>query len=350
MSVQALPNSEQQYHDYPSKELFSQVPSEPCRAIVGNARRSLADNAAELVSLTTTSEQQPQWSLWHGSLARTRTVLASAGTVLSDIVTEAALVSTCPDGFLGVPLPVGSTTAAASNSPRPSITQPDCDPGVSKFLSRFDQLSDHHPNLQPQESLVRLCNALGTHPSAANGWAAMSEKPRAALLIEIFSSAVVIILVGVLALGVDHSFLQPYVGIIQFLMIGSDTAMFCLIWRYGPMYGKTTLYLTLFFIWLTLASLLGCLMYVGPVEFVPYRSQLKTTLMLGGAVFASNVANKLGRLAFEHPTKPLPDFRVVFVDATIRSLRVVDSLTDMILVRLLATQVQHFPAVLTVLP
>jgi hypothetical protein len=72
--------------------------------------------------------------------------------------------------------------------------------------------------------------------------------------------------------------------------------------------------------------------------------------MLGGAVFASNVANKLGRLAFEHPTKPLPDFRVVFVDATIRSLRVMDSLTDMILVRLLATQVQHFPAVLTVLP
>jgi hypothetical protein len=59
------------------------------------------------VSLTTIGEQEPQSSFGcTGSLSSAITFLASAGIGLRNIVTEAALVSACPDVFFGVPLAV----------------------------------------------------------------------------------------------------------------------------------------------------------------------------------------------------------------------------------------------------
>jgi hypothetical protein len=290
-----------------------------------------------------TQEAQPT----SGGISTAPSLLEKTVSGIRNVVVEAALISTCPDGVLCIPPQTSSSTEAGRATCETSKQQLKSDPAVQMFLSRFSLVPIQSSNLQPPEKLLHLCKCLGMHPCAANGWSAMSLNPRGALGIFFLSSSLLTIICAILyGVGLRHSSWQPCFKIFTVVFTAADTAIFCLFWRYGPLFSKKKVYYIPFALWLTLVGICGCLSYVGPMETVPFHSPLANMLLLGPAVLLANVANKLGRLPLEHPSAPMPGFRVVFFDATIRTLRLMDSFTDMILVRLLATEVKHHHAVL----
>jgi hypothetical protein len=315
----------------------------------------LEDNAAVLASSTImatdaqhSGAQRPRSNSNNNrDLSKSSSMLVKTASTIRNVITEAALVSTCPDGFLGAPPRMESLVAAGeSTSFEPSEKHLKSDPAVDLFLSRFPLPLDQSPKVQPSDNLVCLCRRLGMHPSAADGWNGMSMKPRAAMFIFFFSlgffSITLVIHFGV---GLLYSSWQPYLGIGAVLFAIVKTAECCLFWRYGPKFARSKPCAVLLILGLGMATIFSCLSYLWPSEGCPFRSLLVNTFMLGTAAFFSNVSGKLGRLPMDHPSQPMLNFRNVFFDATIRTLRIMDSLTDMILVRLLASQVKQHPFV-----
>jgi hypothetical protein len=142
-------------------------------------------------------------------------------------------------------------------------------------------------------------------------------------------------------IGLPHSSWQPFLGLalVPFFTLEAVGA-FCFGLN-GPMFAKTKLYSFFYFVWLCAVGPVPVLTYLGPPATLPFNSLLANTLLTGAALFVANVANKRGRLPLDHPPEPMPNFRVFFFDATVRTLRIRDALSDMILIRLLETKVVH---------
>jgi hypothetical protein len=336
---------------------------EQSEAVVSSAERSLEETSRGLLfpfiqatGAEQSGPQGPQLSLdIHGGLKTANYQLKRTATSVLNIVTEAALVSTCPDGFLAHSSRIEFLlTTEAGTSLEPSDNHANSSPALVSYLSRFPSRLNQFPlrtqshlQLKPPDNLVRLCKCLGMHASAAHGWTVISMKPRAAICIFFFCNTLCIIICFLnFGIGLLQSSWQPYLGIALVPFFMMEVVIASLFWRNGPMFAKTKLYALLFLVWLCAGGPVPVLTYLGPPAALPFNSLLTNTLLGGAAILFSNVANKLGRLPMDHPPEPMPNFRFVFFDAYVRTLRVMDALTDMILVRLLATKVVHHPVVL----
>jgi hypothetical protein len=360
--LQAPFKSEQNSKVY-LKVIQSQMPVQHSEAVVSIAERSLEETSSGLVfpfiqatGAEQSGAQEPQSSSdIHGGLKTANSKLKRTATSVLNIVTEAALVSTCPYGFLAMSSRIECLlTTEAGTSLEPSENHLDSSPALVSYLSRFPSRLNQFPlrtqshlQLKPPDNLVHLCKCLGMHASAVHGWTAMSTKPRAAICIFFFCNTLCIIICFLnFGIGLLHSSWQPYLGIAVVPFFMMEVLIASLFWRNGPMFAKTKSYSLLFLVWLCAGGPVPVLTYLGPPATLPFNSLLANTLLGGAAILFSNVANKLGRLPMDHPPKPMPNFRFVFFDAYVRTLRVMDALTDMILIRLLATKVVHHTVVL----
>jgi hypothetical protein len=360
--LQAFLKPKQIYIKVVVKMIHPQMPLEQAEVVASTARRSLEDTSGGLLSpfIQATGAQQseaqgPRFSSdYNDGLHTAKSLLMQTASSILNIMTEAALVSTCPDGFLAVPSRIGCLlTTEAGTSLEPSEIHLKSCPALA-FLSRFrlplNQSAlptESHLRLKPPDNLVRLCKNLRMHASAADGWTAMSMKPRAAVCI-FFVSDILCISICFLTfvIGLLHSSWQPFVGISLVPFFTLEFVLTFCFWRNGPMLAKTKFYSLVFFVWLCAGSPIPLLTFLGPPATLPFNSLLASTLLTGATVFASNVVNKLGRVPLDHPPAPMPNFRIVFFDATVRTLRIMDALTDMILIRLLAAKVVHHTVVL----
>jgi hypothetical protein len=357
------PFKSEQNSEVDVKAIHSQMPVEQSEAVVSIAERSLEDTSGGLlfpfIQATGAQQSEAQGARFssdiNGGFETANSMLVKTASSILNIVTEAALVSTCPDGFLPVALRTeGLLTTEVGTSLEPSENHLNSSPALVSFLSRFppplhqSALSTQSQlQLKPPDNLVRLCKCLGMHTSAAHGWTAISMKPRAAICIFFVCITLCISTLFLnFGIGLLHSSWQPYLGIALSPFFTMEVVMAALFWRNGPMFAKTKLYALLFLVWLCAGGPVPVLTYLGPPAALPFNSLLTNTLLGGAAILVSNVANKLGRLPMDHPPEPMPNFRFVFFDAYVRTLRVMDALTDMILIRLLATKVAHRPVVL----
>jgi hypothetical protein len=338
---QAPQHSEQHVEDEVTS-FHSKVEVEQGQGAISSAQGSFGGTTAVLASSAKSTDAQQSGPPGgqsgldnYGDLLTVKSVLLDTSSSLRNVIVEAALVSTCPDGFLGVRARQGSFKASAAS----------LDPAVDLFLARFPTSFKQSVDLQPPENLVRLCKCLWMCPSAANGWIALSTKPRSALFLFHITSALMAVMVVIL-FGIGHltSSWQPFLGTVVVVLTTDYIVLHFFFWRYGPKFASTKMYWATFIIWIGLIACLSCLAFLGPKEALPFGNQMTNSLLHGATIFFANVAFKLGFLPWEMPVEPMPDFRIVFVDAAIRSVRLLDSLTDLTLVRLLLrAQVKHRP-------
>jgi hypothetical protein len=191
---------------------------------------------------------------------------------------------------------------------------------------------------QPPEDIVRLCKALYMHPSAAAGWAMMHESP-CQCLVTFFVYYVIALLGldGMFTWGLIWSPWFPYIVLpCACSMLPADLVAISGFWRYGPSFATSPIFAIggVFFVLPTLA--LTALAYLVPGKMNVLGDQIACTAVL----FTSGVACGMTlKLASEFPEQPIKGFRAPLFDSFMRALQIVDALTDMGVVRLLAKQV-----------
>jgi hypothetical protein len=291
--------------------IHPQMPVEQAEVVASTAKRSLEETSGGLLSpvIQATGAQQSEAqglrlsSDKNGGLQTANSLLMQTASSILNIVTEAALVSTCPDGFLPVASRTeGLLTTEVGTSIEPSETHLNSSPAVVSYLSRFPSRSNQFAlatqsqlQLKPPDNLVRLCKCLGMNTSAANGWTAISMKPCAAICIFFFCITLCISTLFLnFGIGLLHSSWQPYLGIALVPFFTMEVVMAALFWPNGPMFAKTKLYALLFLVWLCAGGPVPVLTYLGPPAALPFNSLLTNTLLGGAAILVSNVANKLG--------------------------------------------------------
>eukprot|EP00892_Ulva_mutabilis_P012499 jgi/Ulvmu1/9621/UM054_0051.1 len=88
------------------------------------------------------------------------------------------------------------------------------------------------------------------------------------------------------------------------------------------------------------ASLLtmSALAFAGPDQYVPYGNRVITLIGVSLAAFFVSCAAGCGGVAADHPYQPHKSLLGPLINATFSTLRLMDALTDMTFVRILATQ------------
>lgn len=184
----------------------------------------------------------------------------------------------------------------------------------------------------------------GMRADAADGWSQMHVQPH-----HVCSVAMTAGVLGSTAFPFLHIFGSSWPTVK--IHIPALTVFVCLnvhvggVWRYGPKFcGKRASQVlisgvTICGVYLYLAS---C---VGPLSFVPFQNRLASTIGHAVGILFMNVFSSCGGMAAEQPAQPHVSLLTPVTNAAFSTLRLVDSGTDMGLVRVLWDQVSphcHF--------
>jgi hypothetical protein len=178
------------------------------------------------------------------------------------------------------------------------------------------------------------------HPDAAAGWCMMSKTPCTFLVVFFVCYALTILGFGsIYILGLRQSLWFPYVVIPASVYVPIDIIMVALFWYYGPVLARSDVITVLSSISGSLLLLTGMVAHISFDLVVPFGSKLFHTLALFPTLFAANMVLKLAREPSEHPSKPHANLLPPLLGSAIKTVRMMDALTDIGIVDMLARKV-----------
>lgn len=190
------------------------------------------------------------------------------------------------------------------------------------------------------------CKRLGMDESAAAAWEEWDIKPMRSVVVCMGSVVVcccIVMLTFLLGCPLDSWY--PLVFIIGYGV--SQIFQWGFYWRKGPRHagtpahhvGAASLLLNLFALMIPAIA--------GPLPLVPFRNRLLTTVLLTAATFLIVLSGYTGASAQDKPPVPFVTLSAPLLKSTWITVRVMDPVTDMILVRMMLELVRFLSLVWT---
>jgi hypothetical protein len=284
------------------------------------------------------------------SFNKRRDSLVSALSHVHNVIVEAALVSAYPKGSLDLtPGMLTTLHNEAENfdrnqkvSPESSLTS-----AAAMYASRFaaSNPADKFPlDGQLPADIVRLCRTLHMHGDAAAGWCKMSETPCVCLVsFFIFQWLTLLSFGGMFTLGLLRSPWFPYIVIPCGIYGSMDIVWFGMFWRYGPGFAWSRLFTIVNPVISVQVVFLVLISHIVPGIATPFGSKPVYTVALFASIFTLHMSCLLGREPYEQPLRPHRSIVAPLVTATIRTVRLMDALTDVGIVHLISRKVCFKP-------
>lgn len=180
----------------------------------------------------------------------------------------------------------------------------------------------------------KACRRLGMAETAADAWAEWHVKPMLNLFVCMGSTVLFCaIVMATFLLGLPLHGWYPLVFIVGYGV--AQAIQFGFYWRRGPRHAGTPAhYIGFAFIMLFLLALMIPAI-AGPPQLVPFNNRLLTTALLTVALWLFVVSGYTGASAPDKPSVPHITFAAPLLKAAWATVRVMDPITDMILVRML---------------
>ena len=190
------------------------------------------------------------------------------------------------------------------------------------------------------EQAKRWCLWLGMTPTACSDWAKLHVNPLVAAGYFFFSN------VGVHSVDLSLlcgmlNFRSPYIYVCtltMFLNLILSVPLKLLVLRYGPSLVDHKLFS--FGMLVSLALLLPSILlgFLGPIGAVPFHNRFYFICLVSFEVFFASHGMTSGASKGEHPVRPRTSIFRPFVRGSIRAVQIVDSLTDVAVIRTLLEQ------------
>lgn len=190
------------------------------------------------------------------------------------------------------------------------------------------------------EWFKRLSRWMWMAPEASDGWATIHVKPHIACFLLITSRIFcVVVWTGIFVGGFSELRwfrLVPVVGFVLAFLI--NTGMF---WRLGPQWAATPVHTLLRVTAIVFLAFLSIPAFVGPESMTPFGS--RSTWILTGAfgLWLMVVGAQLGAAKQNLFPEPLKSLGPPLMNSVWNSIRIVDPMTDMSLIRIVLNQVCH---------
>jgi hypothetical protein len=187
---------------------------------------------------------------------------------------------------------------------------------------------------QPSAWFATWCSRLGMSPDAAFFYARIHVQPHI-LVSFLFGSvaACLLILPTVYVWGFPW-FQWPRHGV-ALTYLAAHFSNMCLFWRRGPKHSSCISNKILLFVMILSVLGLAIPSFVGPPEESPFSNRLIATVAVTAFVWFFIMAGKCGGSEADIPLTPHTSMRPILLAATWLSLRVMDPVTDMVLVRMM---------------
>jgi hypothetical protein len=190
-------------------------------------------------------------------------------------------------------------------------------------------------------SLQAWCTRLGMRPEAPHGWARMHVNPMLIMCVS-FGTDWCSWLICILMI-VDAKFKLPQVTIPIIVHLVSELLLSAGFWRNGPDFWGTPAFL----VCLTTAMIAACTStfagFTTPessLHELPFGSLPWYTTGSACVTWCLSMANNTGRTKAEWPVEPHRSLLVPLVKSTVTTLRAMDSLADMSMIRTLLAEVR----------
>lgn len=167
----------------------------------------------------------------------------------------------------------------------------------------------------------------------------MCVRPEVICVLYFFATVASMVIFAALFIPGFHWF-APRAHIPIVMLIVAQTLRQSLFWRYGPKAAKLKPCKALVIFVATTVLFMSVTSFAGPISYVPYRSRILTLIGISAAAFFFSCAAACGGIAADHPPQPHKSLMTPLLNACFSTLRLMDALTDMGLVRILATQVR----------
>ena len=168
-------------------------------------------------------------------------------------------------------------------------------------------------------------------PSSWDGWSKVHVNPFAAMGF-FFSSAVAAEVMKtylVTALPLNRSIHCYLVTVPIVMLIAISLGSYCAMWRYGPQVVHHKLYALYLLAYMVCSMPALYVCYTGPQSTVPWNNRLKAVAVGTTISLLSHMAGAAGGLPGEHPPEPRTSIWRPLCHATLQTLRIMDSATDM---------------------
>lgn len=184
----------------------------------------------------------------------------------------------------------------------------------------------------------KAATRFGMLADAADGWSQIHVQPHHVCAMGMSAGVL-----GTTAFAFLHIFGSPWltmkIHIPAVTMFALYEVYVAGVWRYGPHFTQTHAGQLVIGVATICSMYLFLLSFVGPLTFTPFQSRVASTIGSAIGVFLLCVFSACGGMAAEHPSEPHISLSTPVMTAAFSSLRLIDSGTDMGLVRVLWDQV-----------
>lgn len=180
----------------------------------------------------------------------------------------------------------------------------------------------------------QLCRRLGMLEDAARHWEQWHVKPFSNMVVCMGSGlGCGVLLLVTFTLGSSFNGWYPHVFVFSYSVVQTVNLMF--FWRRGPGHSGTHAHSICVCLLILCFFAFSIPAIAGPLPLVPFENRLITTATISLALWLLSFSGYTGGSAADRPEVPHTSFAAPLLTATWVTVRVMDPVTDMILVRLI---------------
>jgi hypothetical protein len=187
----------------------------------------------------------------------------------------------------------------------------------------------------------RFCERVGMLADAEAGWRRISRRPFTACLLCVTATALASLVFPIAYIAGradDGEWLSTKLSAIVVFVVMLSLVPF--LWRYGPAAASTLRHKLLIGINTVPVVYLGFAPYIKGDSGSPYHSVFAWIIMHTVYAFLSNICAVTGSNELDCQGGPVPMAQAVWL-ASVRTLRIMDAITDLVSAKVLLTEVRH---------
>lgn len=189
-----------------------------------------------------------------------------------------------------------------------------------------------------QSSFFTVCVKLGMKKCAPRAWAQMYVRPEVICLLYFSATLSGMAIFGVLFIS-GFKWFTPHSHIPVMIFLVAQSVRQSGFWMYGPPFASArqgrslVVFVALSVLYMSVVSI------AGPKSYVPYGSRIVAVIAVSVAAVTFTCAAAFGGIPADHPSEPHKTILTPLSNAFFSTLRLMDALTDLGFVRILAAQV-----------
>lgn len=175
---------------------------------------------------------------------------------------------------------------------------------------------------------------------APSGWAKIHVKPHVGRFTYTFSVSVgittmAVVYVGAVPWGIPIMNIPALISVVSYVFLAGW------IWRFGPAAAAAPTYLAASSVLTLASSFFVTVVFIGPTSYSPFGDRLSFLIGASLCIFATLLSGLFGGIAADQPPQPYTTIWPAAMKAAFTSMRLVEGLTNIGVVRLLLDQVSH---------